>query len=215
MALARMSVEARREQFVKAAVDVMAREGLERATTRRIAEQAGAPQGAVHYAFRDKNELLSAVIAAVTLQVEQVLREAVDASLGLAAAIDHAVRAFWRHVVGDDGLQLMQYELLIFCRRTPGLEWLAEWQYTRYITAVQDVLGEAHACEPAPPQVDLPALVRFLVAAVDGLVIQYAVRHDAAQSEADLANIIRSAIALAGLPAPVRNDRADPDPQLR
>ena len=32
--------------------------------------------------------------------------------------------------MSDDGLQLMQYELLIFGRRTPGLEWVATWLYT-------------------------------------------------------------------------------------
>ena len=48
-----MSAQARREQFVEAAISVMSKEGLDRATTRRIAEEAGAPNGAFNYAFRD------------------------------------------------------------------------------------------------------------------------------------------------------------------
>ena len=104
----------------------MARDGLDRATTRRIADEAGASQGVFHYVFRDKAELLAAVIGAITEQVEQVLRDAVDPRKGLAAAIRDAVQVFWQHVLADDGLQLMQYELVIYCRRTPGLEWLAD-----------------------------------------------------------------------------------------
>ena len=41
-------------------------------------------------------------------------------------------------------------------------------------------------------------LVRFLVAAVDGLVLQYAVHHDAGQSQHDVSNVIAAAIALTG-----------------
>jgi len=40
----RVSAQARREQFVEAAIRVMAREGLDAATTRRIAEEAGLPR---------------------------------------------------------------------------------------------------------------------------------------------------------------------------
>ncbi|RZU76818.1 TetR family transcriptional regulator [Micromonospora kangleipakensis] len=200
--MGRMSAEARREQLVEAAIEVMSREGLERATTRRIAQQAGTAQGAMHYAFRDKNELLTAVVGAVTVQVEQVLRDAVDPARGLAAAIDDGLRAFWRFVVGDDGLQLMQYELAIFCCRTPGYEWLAAWQYTRYAAAVQEVFQAAIDHEPGPQEVDLPGLCRFVVAAVDGLILQYEVHHDIDQSERDLSNVIRCAVILAGLTPP-------------
>lgn len=194
-----MKVEERREQFVKAAIEVMAREGLDRATTRRIAEQAGTAQAAINYAFRGKNELLTAVIGAVTEQVEQILRDAVTPERGLAAAIADAVHAFWAFVVGDDGLQLMQYELMIYCRRNPGFEWLAAWQYTRYCACAEEVLRSALDHEATPPSTDLAALVRFLVAAIDGLVIQYEVHHEVEQSRLDVENVITCATALAGL----------------
>jgi AcrR family transcriptional regulator len=199
MTLARTSAEARREEFVEAAIKVMAREGLDHATTRRIAEEAGAPQGIFHYLFRGKTELLAAVTGAVTQEVEQVLREAVDPRKGLAAAISDAVQVFWQHVLSDDGLQLMQYELVIYCRRTPGLEWLADWQYARYIAAATEVLGAAAEHDAARSAISLDQLVRFLVAAVDGLVLQYTVHHDAEQSQHDVSNVIAAAIALTGL----------------
>jgi AcrR family transcriptional regulator len=197
--MSRISAEARREKFIEAAIKVMAREGLEHATTRRIAEEAGAPQGFFHYVFRDKTELLAAVIGAVTQQVEQVLRDAVDPRKGLAAAIEDAVKAFWRHVLTDDGLQLMQYELVIYCRRTPGMEWLADWQYARYIAAATDVLGAAAEHDTVESAIRTDQLVRFLVAAVDGLVLQYTVHHDAEQSQHDVSNLIAAATALTAL----------------
>ena len=201
-----MSAQARREQFVEAAIKVMSREGLDRATTRRIAEEAGAPHGAFHYAFRDKNELLTEVVAAVTRQIENILREAVDPARGLAAAIEDGLRAFWRHAVSDDGLQLMQYELMIFSRRTAGYEWLAEWQYARYTSAALDVLQRGAEHEAVPPRIDLADLARFLVSAVDGLVIQYEVTHDAQRCDQQLENVIRAGTMLAGAAPRVHHD---------
>jgi AcrR family transcriptional regulator len=177
----------------------MSREGLERATTRRIAAEAGAPQGAFHYAFRDKNELLTDVVAAVTLQVENILRDAVNPARGLAAAIEDGVRAFWNYVISDDGLQLMQYELTIFCRRTEGYEWLAAWQYTRYAAAALEVFQAAAAHEAGPLGLDMTDLADFLVAAMDGLVIQYEVSHDKDRCQQGLDNVIRAATLLVGL----------------
>ena len=135
----------------------------------------------------------------MTLQVEQVLRDAVDPTRGLAAAIHDGLYAFWEHVVSDDGLQLMQYELTIFCRRTEGFEWLAEWQYARYGSAALEVFQAAADQEPGPLDLDMTDLTNFLVAAIDGLVIQYEVTHDTQRCERDLHNIIRAAILLAGL----------------
>lgn len=36
--------------------------------------------------------------------------------------------------MGDDGLQLLQYELTIFSLRTPGYEWLAQAQQAALFT---------------------------------------------------------------------------------
>ena len=163
------------------------------------------PNGAFHYAFRDKNELLTSVVGAVTMQVEKVLREAVDPTRGLAAAIEDGLHAVWRHVLSDDGLQLMQYELTNFCRRTEGFEWLAEWQYTRYASAAREVFQAAEDQETEPLDIDMTDLTIFLVAAMDGLVIQYEVTHDTQRCERDLNNIIRAATLLVGLP--VRTSR--------
>ena len=48
---------------VVAAIEVIASEGLARATTRRIAEAADAPLGSLHYCFRSKDELIESVLA--------------------------------------------------------------------------------------------------------------------------------------------------------
>lgn len=204
-AVARISAQERREQLVEAAIRVMSREGLERATTRRIAQEAGTTQGVFHYAFRDKNELLTEVVGAITLEIENILRKSVDPSLGLTQAINDAIQGIWSYVQRDDGLQLMQYELTIFCRRTEGFEWLAEWQYARYTASTLEIFTQSLQGEKL--QIALPELTNFIVAAVDGLIIQYEVLHDASRTEKDLMNVVSAACALAGISPPHHETR--------
>ena len=59
--MAHVPADVRRRQFIEAAVTVIAREGVDGATTRRIAEVAGAPLAALHYVFQTKENLLWAV----------------------------------------------------------------------------------------------------------------------------------------------------------
>lgn len=201
--MARISAQARRDQLLEAAIRVMSKEGLDRATTRRIAEESGTTQGVFHYAFHDKNELLTAVVAAVTTEIEKILRISVDPIQGLAQAINDSIRGIWTYVRRDDGLQLMQYELTIYCRRTPGFEWLAEWQYSRYTASTLEILTESLQNEEIA--IDLQELTNFIVAGVDGLIIQYEVMHDAVRSERDISNLIKAACALANINPPTRD----------
>ena len=77
-------VEERRQHIIKAAIEVIAEEGLAQATTRRIAERAGAPLSALHYCFKDKNELIQ-VIAAEGAAMLQRFFAGIDPTAGFEA----------------------------------------------------------------------------------------------------------------------------------
>ena len=125
-----------------------------------------------------------------------------DPKQGLAQAINDAILGVWSYVQRDDGLQLMQYELTIFCRRTEGFEWLAEWQYARYAASTLEIFTES--LQGQKLAITLPELTNFIVAAVDGLIIQYEVLHDVSRTEKDIRNVVTAACALAGISPPKR-----------
>src|SRR6185369_14533926 len=81
-----LSAEARRQSIVDAAIEVIAAEGLQRATTRRIAEKADAPLGALHYCFKNKEELIKLVADQGAAKLQEAFT-GVDPSLGVAATI--------------------------------------------------------------------------------------------------------------------------------
>jgi hypothetical protein len=58
--------------------------------------------------------------------------------------------------------------------------------------------GEAAAAEAegVNSELDLDELARFVVAAVDGLIVQFEVHHDEERSQRDLGNVIRAATLL-------------------
>ena len=66
--MARMSAGDRRELLVAAAIRVMTRDGVAKATTRAIASEAEMPLGVFHYAFRSKQELMTMVTETIARQ---------------------------------------------------------------------------------------------------------------------------------------------------
>jgi AcrR family transcriptional regulator len=67
-----------RTRILDAARRVLAEEGLERFTTRRVAELAGVSHGMVHYHFTDKRELALALVVHARLDWVEPLEELVD-----------------------------------------------------------------------------------------------------------------------------------------
>ncbi|MEV6796611.1 TetR family transcriptional regulator [Streptomyces sp. NPDC051320] len=79
-----MSAEARREQLIEAAGRVIAREGADGATTRKIVDEAKAPLASLHYCFQNNENLLLAVFEQLSdeLPVDVDLPEGEGASPG-------------------------------------------------------------------------------------------------------------------------------------
>ncbi len=184
----RRSAEERREQLIDAAVEVIAEHGLTRATTRAITDRAGLALGAFHYVFDSKDELLEAVI-------ERVVRE-IDATLGATAetvepaatralegpdlvvdVLERFLRGAWAYLEGTRTLQLAQYELTLHALREPEKHHLAVHQYDLLVGTLSGILRDL-TDELAPDAND--ELARFVVATVDGLLLQWLVDRDAA-----------------------------------
>lgn len=165
----RRSVNERREQLVDATIEVLAEEGLARATTRRITDQAGLALGAFHYAFRSKDELLEAVIERVSSEVEDVLSDTVNGEVqDVNEAVGQVVAGFWEFITEYPRLQLAAYELTLHAVREPALRELAVKQYDRYTAAVATAIDRSI---DAPSGQQLDDLARSVVATIDGLVL--------------------------------------------
>jgi AcrR family transcriptional regulator len=188
----------RSKQLVAAAQRVLIRDGVGRLTMRAVAAEAGVLLGTVTYVFPSKEMLLRAVIEDVVTGIAQVLKSSADTGRGLEHAIREGVKRFWTTLVEDqEGLQIIQYELVIYALRTPGLESMARWQYDRYARIVAAWCQEAASNAGEICAVPFDTLARVLVAAVDGVILQYVCDPDVSRSREDLQAVIEMVVGLA------------------
>lgn len=199
----RRSVEERRQQLVDAALKVMAEQGLTKATTRAITEAAGLALGAFHYAFTSKDELLGAVIEQTVGEIDAVLMrtfraaEPQDTEVDEQALVVEVLRRFvadlWDYFESTPRLHLAQYELTLHALRDPSLRHLAERQYDLYSATV------ARGLERLTGEVGSGSaneLARYVVATVDGLLLQWLVEGDDDAARARLARYQRTLPAI-------------------
>jgi AcrR family transcriptional regulator len=188
----------RSRQLVEAARRVLIRDGVGRLTMRAVAAEAGVLLGTVTYVFPSKEMLLRAVIEDVTAEIAEVLKSSVDTGRGLEHAIRHGLDQFWATLVEEqEGLQIIQYELVVYALRTRGLESMARWQYDRYARIVAAWCQEAASNAGETCAVPFDTLARVLVAAVDGLILQYVCDPDVTRSREDLQAVIEMLVSLA------------------
>lgn len=188
----------RSRQCVAAARQVMARDGVPKASLRAVATEAGIPLGTLQYVFPTKEQLLEAVIEDVVEEIAVLLAETLPTEGGLGSAITQGMRAFWSTLVADQvHLQIMQGELLNHSLRTPGQAHLARWQYERYREVLAAWCEQAAATSGETPDLSFDQLARVLLAGVDGLILQYVCDPDDARARADLEVVVGLVVALA------------------
>lgn len=88
---------ARREQIVRATIEVIAAEGLARATFARIARHTGISPGLISYHFTEKSELLRTVAGTVMADMEAALSAASDGVESHGGALTALLRAQVSH----------------------------------------------------------------------------------------------------------------------
>lgn len=156
--------------------------------------------GTLSYVFGSKEQLLMAVIQDVTEEIAEVLGESAQTDQGLEQAIRAGIETFWTRLVADERwLQVMQYELVMYSLRTPGLDHLARWQTERYCRIVAAWCQQAANDAGELCAVPFDALARVMVAGVDGIILQFVADPDDARARRDLAMLTEMLVGLAGI----------------
>jgi AcrR family transcriptional regulator len=167
-----LPVAERQREFINAGIRVVAREGVARATTRRIAEEAGAPTASLHYCFSDKQELLEAVFDATVSDGMSHVRRLIHPNMGLRMAIQEIARGYVDLVRRRPEIQLVFTEMNFWALRQPRSRHLAARAYRLYIDGSVLLLREACMTE-AEAALDHEKIARQIIAIVDGAALQF------------------------------------------
>jgi AcrR family transcriptional regulator len=179
----RMSAKERREELIEAAIRVMVREGVTKATTRAIVAEAGMTLGVFHYCFTSREELLQEVTRRITDRSVVAAREAFAHERDIGASITKSLHAFWENVELHPGEQLIGYELAQYALRQEGLQELAQRQYAHYLEVHAELLEEAADAADIEWTVPIPVLARYLNSVLDGLTSCWLGDRDSACSQ--------------------------------
>ena len=159
----------RRSELISAAAQVIARDGVHLASTRRIAEKAGVPSGLVHYWFAGKDELMEEVIAAGVAQIREAVVQTPDVpDRDGSRALRELMAAFATVEANELGENLSTYDLTLWALRKPERAHLAASQYQAYRQVAHEGLAKAG--------IDVenePALTTLVATLFDGLVLAW------------------------------------------
>ena len=184
--MTRMAAGDRRAQLVEAAIRVMTRDGVARATTRAIAAEAQMPLGIFHYAFRSKQELMVMVIETIARQSKSEIDAAVlsGSNTDLLAVIRAGLGAYFEHVVAFPHEHLVTYELTTTALRDKELEEVARRQYDYYLEQNEALLLAAADLLEVEYVEPLPVVGRLVFSTMDGLALNWLARGNEQEARA-------------------------------
>ncbi|GGO86176.1 hypothetical protein GCM10011584_07890 [Nocardioides phosphati] len=165
--MAHVPTEVRRQQFIEAAIEVIAREGADGATTRKIAEAAGAPLATLHYCFQTKENLLWAIFEHLHQIVQADLEAAVPDARPAADIAADLLNGTMRRAASEPAANRAQVEIWLWAERNDPA--MAVKQYDTYLQAW---MGFLRAATPPLPEERLETVVRVIFGLIDGLNMQ-------------------------------------------
>ncbi|MCQ9182678.1 TetR/AcrR family transcriptional regulator [Streptomyces sp. IBSBF 2953] len=195
--MAHVSAAERRPQLIKAAIGLMAREGVAAGSTRAIAAELGVAQATVHYTFGTKEELYRAVMEQLTHDlVDQVTRAApTDASF--EESLVTLAEALWRTVLEQPATHQLLAELSMLALRTPHLTEALQSHYGEVLAVTTKMIDKA--AERTGHQLGRPAgtLARFFLAGFEGLTMQHLSLPDEEAESVCLRALVSAVLAMA------------------
>ncbi|MFJ8469886.1 TetR/AcrR family transcriptional regulator [Streptomyces swartbergensis] len=195
--MAHVSAAERRPQLIKAAIDLMTREGVTAGSTRAIAAELGVAQATVHYTFGTKEDLYRAVMEQVTDNLVAQVERAAPTDASFEESIVTLAEAFWRTVIEQPKAHQLLTELSMLALRTPHLKEALHSHYSQVLAVTAKLISEA--AERTGHQLAQPAetIARFFLAGFDGLTMQHLSLPDEEAERVCLGALISALLAMA------------------
>lgn len=166
--------------MIEATIAVLRKSGAVAVTSRAIAAEAEAPLASIHYTFGSLDDL---VVAAFERLIDELARNVTD-GLDLSAGFGPCIVGVMERIAGlldDERYGVLLRDLNP--TRDTRVEALEE-RYYRLAHDLIDAIAVARGREPALPR---PQLARLIMAAIDGVVLQFAAGGDVEAARDDLA----------------------------
>jgi AcrR family transcriptional regulator len=193
----KLPADIRRVQLIEAAIAVSTKEGIDAATTRRVAREAGVSVGVVHYCFGTKEKLFEEVIRTIVGQMAEVSTPEPLPGDDLRSFLSRAAEAYCSAVEVDPDRRRLTYELTTYTVRTPNALGLGRLQLDCYLGAAQEFFERAAQMTNVTWTVPVETLARLLIALTEGTTLAWLVDRNGDQLRQVYAAFIDQVLALA------------------
>ncbi|MET9031859.1 TetR/AcrR family transcriptional regulator [Streptomyces mirabilis] len=181
-----MAASDRRAELLEAAIRVMTRDGVAKATTRAIVNEAGMTLGAFHYCFDSRAQLLERVTETLTERYVAEVRGLFAPHRDIRDSVLDSLHAFWKGFEANPGEHQISYELTQYALRNPGFENIARGQYEIFLAAFASLLELAADNAGIEWTQPVPILARYVHSVIDGLNMTWLVDRNSDHSQAVL-----------------------------
>ncbi|MEU7041210.1 TetR/AcrR family transcriptional regulator [Streptomyces varsoviensis] len=170
--------EARRQEVAEAVFRVVGRDGLEHASLRNVADEAGLAIGSVRHYFADHAELMIFAMDELSRRTDRRVRAHADEILDPASRIDRAVgteELLAELLPLDEARHAEAVLWLAFtsaARTRPELQHRSQEMHDSKRSLMAHVLSEADRLGGLPPGTDIEVESLRLTALLDGLAFQ-------------------------------------------
>lgn len=177
--VAYVSAADRKEQLIEATIAVLRSAGADAVTTRAIAAEADAPLASIHYTFGSLDDLVVAAFERLIDELSARITDGLDVSAGYGRCIVDVMDRV-AALLDDERYGVLLHDLNpTGNRRLQALE----DRYYRLAHDLIDAVATARRREPALPRAQL---ARLIMAAIDGVVLQFVASGDIRTAQADL-----------------------------
>ncbi|SDP75246.1 transcriptional regulator, TetR family [Streptomyces sp. cf386] len=195
--MAHVSAAERRPQLIKAAIDLMTREGVAAGSTRAIAAELGVAQATVHYTFGTKEDLYRAVMEQLIQDLVTQVERAAPTDAAFEDSIVTLAEALWHTVLEQPASYQLLTELSMFALRTPHLQEALQGHYRGVSAMTAKLISEAAARTGHQLAQPAETIARFFLAGFDGLTMQHLSLPDEDAERVCLRALVSAVLAMA------------------
>ncbi len=184
--------EGKRETILRAAIAVIAAEGVHGATTRKIAAEAGINLGTLHYHFESKEDVLGSVVSYLAALYRGNLEQAFPRPETLRERIGSLMGFIWSEVQQYPQEQIVLYDMLLYAL-TAGRGKAPPPGESPLPALYRGALADSTDVQDGSNKADLDQLVGFLFNGFAGLLLHWLAARDDARAEGQLAMLVLAA----------------------
>jgi AcrR family transcriptional regulator len=161
------------EAIIRAASRAVARKGYAQVSLRDVAEGAGVPKSLLHYYFKDKNQLMEALLRYLNRRYIKIIDRVARLPLSTSEKLERGFEEFQKFTAREPKWMLMIMDLLVQAVHRPEGKKEAYSLYEEVSEIITRVLQKERDAEKARGEIDEAVMSSLIVATMIGLGVLF------------------------------------------